>query len=69
MRINGPVGTSYYVAPEVLITDYNEKSDIWSIGILSFMLLSGKPPFDGKSDKEIIRKVRLGVVNMDIPEM
>ena len=33
------------------------------------MLLSGKPPFDGKSDKEIIRKVRKGVVNMDIPEM
>ena len=33
------------------------------------MLLSGKPPFDGKNDKEIIRNVLKGVVNMDIPEL
>lgn len=59
------MGTSYYIAPEVLITDYNEKCDMWSIGILSFMLLSGKPPFDGKTDQEIIRKVRKGIVHMD----
>lgn len=69
MRIYEPVGTSYYIAPEAIITQYNEKCDLWSIGIVCFMLLSGKPPFDGKTDKDIIRKVRKGVVDFDIEEL
>ena len=54
------VGTPYYIAPEVLNRNYNEKCDIWSIGVLMFMLLSGKPPFWGDSDKEIIQMVKEG---------
>ena len=53
-------GTAYYIAPEVLTSEYNEKCDVWSIGVILYILLSGRPPFDGKDDKEIVKKVRIG---------
>jgi len=53
-------GTAYYIAPEVLVSAYNEKCDIWSIGVILYILLCGRPPFDGKDDKEIVRKVLIG---------
>lgn len=55
-------GTAYYIAPEVVLTGYDEKCDIWSLGVILYILLSGKPPFDGKDDKEIIKKVKKGEI-------
>ena len=53
-------GTAYYIAPEVLGGDYTEKCDLWSIGVILYVMLSGKPPFPGKSDDAIIEKVKEG---------
>ena len=57
------IGSSYYIAPEVLNQRYNEKCDTWSIGVILYMTLVGSAPFDGITDEEIIRRIRVGKYN------
>ena len=54
-------GTPYYIAPEVLAGDYNEKCDVWSCGVIMYVLLSGKTPFDGANDAEVLQNVMKGL--------
>ena len=67
-KMNQTYGTAYYIAPEVLTTEYNEKCDVWSIGVILYILLTGRPPFDGKEDREIVKKVRIGSYSLSGPE-
>ena len=56
--LSSKVGTAYYVPPEILAGKYNEKCDIWSAGVILYILLSGDPPFNASSDNLIYAKIR-----------
>jgi len=67
-HLHKKIGTPYYIAPEVLNMDYTEKCDVWSCGVILYILLSGYPPFPGKSNEDIMRKVRVGQFHFNHPE-
>ena len=52
-------GSIYYLAPEIISKNrkYTEKCDIWSCGIIMYILLTGRPPFNGDSDEQILKRI------------
>ncbi|MEW5313687.1 MAG: hypothetical protein WDW38_005232 [Sanguina aurantia] len=57
-RLSQKFGTPYYVSPEVLRKDYDKSADIWSAGVIVYILLCGFPPFGGKTDAKILQRVQ-----------
>ena len=54
------VGSAYYIAPEVIQKKYNSKCDLWSCGVIMFVLLTKKPPFGGRTDQIIMQNIQIG---------
>lgn len=65
--MRGLIGTLYYVAPEVAKEEgvYDEKCDIWSLGVILYLLLVGNVPFNGKTESQIFAKIRAGTYSKE----
>lgn len=56
---NEVLGSPLYMAPEIIANQkYDAKVDIWSLGVVTYILLSGRPPFKGKSRAEIFESIK-----------
>ena len=64
---NTIVGTIHYIAPEVIQKKYNEKCDMWSCGVIMYVLLTKKPPFNGDTTEEIIANIEKGIYDIKSP--
>jgi calcium-dependent protein kinase len=58
-RMTAQLGSCYYVAPEILnAPEYDWRCDLWSLGVVAYMLLTGSPPFWGTTNSEVFQKVK-----------
>jgi calcium-dependent protein kinase len=57
------IGTYVYMAPEVISAEYDEKCDVWSLGVILYIMLSGMPPFGGRNDQEIASRIQNAPLN------
>ena len=65
-KMKEKTGSPYYIAPEVLTGKYDEKCDIWSCGVILYILVTGEPPFGGDNNEEIFAKIKKGRYNMKV---
>lgn len=59
--------TPQYVAPEILCGEYTEACDLWSIGVVIYVILCGSQPFTGGSETQLFTTIKNGVYNFDKP--
>lgn len=68
-KLTKALGTAIYLAPEVISGNYNEKADIWSLGVMLYYLIFGSPPFTGKDAQELYMNILVACgVNNLIPQ-
>ena len=60
------IGTITYSSPEVLKNNYTEKCDIWSCGVILYILLCGNVPFNGRDERDISQKIKIGKFDLNI---
>ena len=61
--MSNPVGTAYYMSPELLRGKYDQSCDVWSTGIVAYILLCGYPPFNGDTDPDIFEAIKQAYFN------
>ncbi|CAJ1344016.1 unnamed protein product [Effrenium voratum] len=66
-QLKSAVGTAFYVAPEVMAGKYAKEVDVWGCGVLMYCLHCGSPPFYGRTDVDVLRKVKKGQYSLDGP--
>ena len=59
-RFTDVVGSAYYIAPEVLQRGYGPECDVWSVGVIMFIVLCGRPPFYGRTESEVFNRILQG---------
>jgi calcium-dependent protein kinase len=67
-KLKARLGTAYYIAPEVLRGEYDEKCDVWSCGVILYIFLCGYPPFNGENDQLIFQRIKQGKFSFPSPE-
>jgi calcium-dependent protein kinase len=65
IRMQTLAGTAIFMAPEVILNDYSNACDMWSAGVILYIILSGYPPFSGNTDKEILENIFKGEYDFD----
>ncbi|CAD8150298.1 unnamed protein product [Paramecium pentaurelia] len=67
-KLSQRIGTPYYIAPEVISKQYDKKCDVWSCGVILFIMLCGYPPFNGQSQQELYERIQAGVYTFNDSE-
>lgn len=68
-KLDEVVGSPLYIAPSVLQSSYGEEADMWSLGVILYVLLCGFPPFWGNSPNEIFQSVLKDPLDLENPRL